>query len=57
MTYKNASYASWPDDRRHTTAKFEGEGDERARGQTEVNAYFYAVVANVEMALYSSSLH
>lgn len=25
MTYKYASYASWPDDRWHIIAKFEGE--------------------------------
>lgn len=26
MIYKNASYASWPDDRGHAIAKFEGRG-------------------------------
>lgn len=35
MIYKIASYASWPDDRRHTTAKLEGEGG-RQRGQLKL---------------------
>lgn len=33
MIYKNASYASWPDDKGHTIAKGEGEGEVEGRGK------------------------